>query len=472
MVVKVIVFNAWLKWARDSRLKWLCVALLCISVVALWNQVNFQSGLLATRLKAQAEARKEWLSQELKHPHVAAHFGNYAYKKPVLLHCFDPGLSIYTGTSVYMEPHRQNDFILSKSQESDTGVRFGWLSPALVCQLILPLLMILFSFDSVNGERERGTLSILISQGASFKNILFAKVLSVSIVFEIFFAVYVGTTVLIASFFINESIDVAALFYIWALYSVYFLCWSLIGVIISAKLTSLGKSIAILLLLWIATTILVPRVSANIAENMYPLITNHQFKKQIAESIENGLDGHDSGSERALRLEKELLAKYRVDSVQHLPFNFEGYIMQQGEEYSSKVYDHHFNTVFNTLKNQKNIQSWFALVSPYIAVRNSSMAATNASLESEIDFQQQAEGYRRNFVQSMNSDMKDNSAYGSFETYRVKEGKYAAISDLHVDSHSLLWALPHIAIESILLMICFLGLTLAMLRIGSKPVYS
>lgn len=471
MVINRIISNDWLRWVRDNRLKWLCAALFFISGIALWNQVNFQSGLLATRLKAQEESRREWLAQELKHPHMAAHFGNYAYKKPVLLHCFDPGLSVYTGTSVYMEPHRQNDFIFSKSQESDTGIRFGWLSPALVCQLILPLLIILFSFDSVNGERESGTLPMLISQGASFKEILLAKTFSVFIIFEMFFTLYVSITVLISSLFINGNVDVASLFFIWLLYSVYCLCWCFISVILSAKL-SIGKSIAFLLLTWVITTILVPRISANVAENAFPLITNYQFKKQIAEAIEKGLNGHDPGSERALRLEKGLLANYNVDSVQQLPFNFEGYIMQQGEEYSSRVYDYYFDDIFRSLKNQKKVQSWFSLVSPYIAVRNASMAATNASLESEIDFQQQAEHYRREFVQSMNSDMKDNSAYGSFETYRVKKNKYAAIDDLHVASHSLSWAFPHVIIENILVLIWPLALVMAMLRIAKKPVYS
>ena len=115
--MKNLIKNEWLQWQRDSRLKWLLVFLVSISLVALVHQLSFPAGVSIIRLQAQESSRKEWLAQEAKHPHMAAHFGNYAYKKPSILHTFDPGLSIYTGTSVYMEPHRQNDFLFSKSQE-------------------------------------------------------------------------------------------------------------------------------------------------------------------------------------------------------------------------------------------------------------------------------------------------------------------------------------------------------------------
>ncbi|MGN6492266.1 MAG: DUF3526 domain-containing protein [Agriterribacter sp.] len=443
-----IIKNEWLQYSRNKRLKWLICFLLLISAFALWHQLDFQSQLYTTRMKAQEDSRKEWLSQELKHPHIAAHFGNYAYKKPTLLHCFDPGLSIYTGTSVYMEPHRQNDFLFSKGQESDTGIRFGWLSPALICQLLLPLLIIVLSFNSINGEFEKGTMSLLLSQGVSLRQLLWAKTLAVFLVFEIFVTVYLLVTAIAAAVLLKTAIDPASLSYLWLVYSCYCLIWSLLGVYISSRIKNAGGAIAVLLLCWMFTNILLPRISANIAENVYPVATNYQFRRQIAEAIEKGLDGHDTQSDRAKRIEQELLAKYKVDSVEQLPFNFEGYIMQQGEAYSSKVYDNFFGAIFSSLKKQKKLQSWLGMASPFISVRNISMAASNASLESEIDFQQQAEHYRRAFVQDLNNDMRDNSAYGSFNTYKVSKNKYHSIGDVEIKNHTLSWSFPHIIIDN------------------------
>jgi ABC-2 type transport system permease protein len=470
-MIHIVIRNEWRQWWRDINVRWSQIALIFIGSVALWHQVDFQSGLASTRQQAQHDSREEWLRQDVKHPHVAAHFGNYAYKKPSLLHCFDPGLSIYTGTSVYMEPHRQNDFLFSKGQESDTGIRFGWLSPAMICQLVLPLFIILLSFNSINGEVRRGTMPLLLTQGISFRKLLLAKTLAVFILLECLLTLYLAASGVAAVLFVGGGFDFLATAYIWMVYTLYALCWSLIAVYVSAKTTVVGSSISILLLIWMFSCVIVPRISANVAENMYALSTNYEFKKQIAQDIEKGLNGHDTQSKRARRIEAELLAKYHVDSVQKLPFNFEGYIMQQGEEYSSKVYDVHFASIFQSLKNQKAVQSWLSVLSPYIALRNVSMAASNASLESEIDFQLQAEAYRRKFVQELNNDMMNKSAYGSFDTYRVQEGTYAAIDDLEVANHTLSWSLPHVVTENVLLVSWTLLMIMLTFITTGKEVY-
>jgi ABC-2 type transport system permease protein len=471
-MINKLICNEWLQWKRDNRIKWLIGFLTVISLVALLHQLSYQSNLLKARLKAQEESRKEWLSQELKHPHIAAHFGNYAYKKPTPLQCFDPGLSIYTGTSIYMEPHKQNDFLFSKSQESDTGLRFGWLSPALICQLILPLLIILFTFNSVNGEYEKGTMQLLLSQGVPFRSVLFAKALATFVLLEIFLIPYLLLTAIVSWMLFGGDFNLPTLLYLLCTYSIYCLIWSLLGVLVSTRIKKAGVAIAVLLLIWMFTNIILPRISANLAENIYPLITNYDFKRQIAESIDKGLNGHDSKSERALKLEKDLLAKYKVDSVQQLPFNFEGYIMQKGEEYSSKVYDVNFSKIFSTLQNQKKVQAWVGIVSPYTSIRNISMTACNASLESEIDFQRQAENYRRSFVQNMNNDMKNNSAYNSFDTYHVKKDKYAAIADLQIENHSLSWLLQSVIAENIWLFIWALLLFVLVFTSKANKIYN
>jgi ABC-2 type transport system permease protein len=269
----------------------------------------------------------------------------------------------------------------------------------------------------------------------------------------------------------EASFDFTTTLYLWFVYTLYVLCWSLLVVFTSAKVKLVGNAIATLLLLWMVMCVLLPRISANIAENLYAQVTNYEFKSKVAADIEQGLNGHDSQSDRAKRIEAELLAKYKVDSVQKLPFNFEGFIMQQGEEYSSQVYDVHFARLFESLKNQKAAQSWFALGSPFIAVRNISMAASNASLESEIDFQVQAEAYRRDFVQKLNNDMMNNSAYGSFNNYKVKDKTYEAIKDLEVASRSLAWSLQNVVKDNAMLFLWVLTMLGLTLFISGKEVY-
>ena len=86
---------------------------------ALFLLITFLSILAAFRVYRQAAEeraaavngqRERWLNQDPKHPHIAAHFGNFAFMPVTPLSFFDQGLNNFTGTAAYLEPHKQNDF--------------------------------------------------------------------------------------------------------------------------------------------------------------------------------------------------------------------------------------------------------------------------------------------------------------------------------------------------------------------------
>ncbi len=469
-MLRKIIQHEFLQWRRDKRLNWLLIALLLLGATALAVQVNEEHHLLQSRRHAQESSRIAWLKQGDKHPHMAAHFGNYAFKQPEALQCFDPGLTPYTGTSVYLEPHRQNDFLFSQSQETDTGARFGTLSPALVCQFIIPLFIILLTFNSINGEKARGTYTLLLTQGLSYRQLLLGKLTAIMILFGMIFTVYLAASIAIPLLIFGreQQLPLISFLYLWVIYLTYYAIWSIAGIVVSAMTKHTGSAIALLLTLWIITNIIIPKAAANIAENRFPLNTNYGFKKKVVEDIRNGLNGHDPSSQRALRLRDSLLHAYEADSVQQLPFNFEGFVMQQGEEYSSKVYDYHFNNIFTTLKQQRNLQSWLSLTSPFIMIRHLSMAGCNSGIEPEIDFQQQAEHYRRHFVQKMNEDMMHNSTYGDWDHYKVKEADYTALEDFKASDKPLQWRLAFLVKENSFLFLWFAASVTLLLWISRR----
>ncbi len=440
-----------------------------MSLLALCFGVVDARKKIAQRQSAQEASRKAWLVQGEKHPHMAAHFGNYAYKHPSVLSVFDPGITAYTGTSVYLEPHRQNDFLLSESGERDTGARFGWFTPSFICQFIIPLLIILLTFNIVVSEKEGGTYSMLLAQGVSSRKIIYGKAAASFILFAAFITAYLFVVALVSSLAIESStFQLSSFGYLWLCYLLYYATWCLLGVAVSALVKSAGASISILLLFWMLTSIVLPKWAASAGENIHPLTTNYAFKKKVAEDIANGLNGHDVQSERAKRIQDSVLKAEGVDSVQHLNFNFEGYVMQQGEEYSSKVYDVHFGGLYNTLQAQRKVQSLFSIGSPLMMVRNISMAAAGTSLETELFFQQQAEAYRRSFVQTMNQDMMTNSTYGDWDKYKVKNSLYGAIPDFAVPQKPLGWRLSYAGIEQAGMLLWLLLMAGAVYLIAQK----
>ncbi|MYD15405.1 MAG: hypothetical protein F4X00_17610, partial [Gemmatimonadetes bacterium] len=103
----VAVTHLSLMW-RDRRLLWLALSVLLL--------VGASVATNAARLSSQAEERRAvaeeeallWDSQGVIDPHDAAHVGR-AVPAPVRpLAAFDPGLSDFVGTSVFIEGHAQN----------------------------------------------------------------------------------------------------------------------------------------------------------------------------------------------------------------------------------------------------------------------------------------------------------------------------------------------------------------------------
>ncbi|MYC87176.1 MAG: hypothetical protein F4X22_02920, partial [Gemmatimonadales bacterium] len=141
---------------RDGRFRWCSVlvgALLLVSLGHGWVQAREAQREHAA---AQATAREHWESQGEKNPHSAAHYGIYAFKPRLALSFVDEGVDPYTGTSVWLEAHRQNDFLLRPAQDATAAQRIGALTAAQVLQHLVPLLIILLTFGAGAGARGAG----------------------------------------------------------------------------------------------------------------------------------------------------------------------------------------------------------------------------------------------------------------------------------------------------------------------------
>ncbi len=96
------------------------------------------------------------------------------------------------------------------------------------------------------------------------------------------------------------------------------------------------------------------------------------------------------------------------------------------------------------------------------------MAAAGTSLETELFFQQQAEAYRRSFVQTMNQDMMTNSAYGDWDKYKVKNSLYGAIPDFAAPQKPLGWRLSFADIEQAAMLFWLLLISGAVYLVARK----
>jgi ABC-2 type transport system permease protein len=89
--------------------------------------------------------------------------------------------------------------------------------------------------------------------------------------------------------------------------------------------------------------------------------------------------------------------------VQQLPFNYSGFIMAEGEKINAGIYNRHQYQLMEIYKKQNSFNGYTSFINPYIAIKNFSMALTGSDFAAYMDFQEQAEKYRYELAQRMNT---------------------------------------------------------------------
>ncbi|MGB5191316.1 ABC transporter permease [Robiginitalea sp.] len=400
---------------RDGRIRIAFLLVIAILGVAVWISARQYAHVNEQYAVAKTAERAIWDNQGAKNPHSAAHYGTYAFKPKYPLSLVDQGVDKYTGTSIFLEAHNRNEAAFSAAADQTGLARFGDLTPDFILLFIIPLLIILLGYNSFTKEREMGTMTLLKSQGISNWKWMMGKWMA------LFLPVFLITTFL---FLIAGSIlsnlddfgvfDSGSLLMMFLVYMGYFMVFMNLVLLISAWTKSSGISLVASLCIWIIACLAAPKAASNIAETKHPFPTRQEFAANVLQDKKEGLDGHNPWSEEARRLEKEVLEQYGVDSLHQLPFNFDGYRMQKGEEHQAAVYFKHYNYLKEQYANQSRIYRSLAIISPYLPTRFMSMALAHTDYATHWHFADAAEEYRIATQKFLNDHFAENSSYGDW----------------------------------------------------------
>lgn len=426
---------------REKKFWLVAIVLLLLFVTALVTSAVNQKQLNKARTDAQQLSRSEWLEQSPKNPHSAAHFGNFAFRLKTPLSLFDKGLDTYTGSQVFLEPHKQDDFKFSEAEDADAMVRFGELTPAFILQTILPLLIIFLSFAAVSKEREDNTLKLLMGNGTPLSKIVAGKILGNWIVISVLITLLSFLTILfIPAKGGGDTINR----FVWMLlsYVVYAGIVVTISVVISAHSKTSRASLMKLLSLWMLSVIIVPKVSSNIGSTLYATPSQFEYANLVQHDVENGLDGHNPLDARRDALLQATLKQYNVDTITKLPVNFDAIAMVESEKYTTEVYRKRITEVRKIFGEQNNISLLASFINPFQAVQYCSMALSGTDYAHFIHFQDKAEDYRLYFVNAMNDFMATHTKSGDWKT-KFGQDTYKIVTPFSYAEPSTGWSISH-----------------------------
>lgn len=379
----------------------------------------------------QTKARESWEANPDKHPHRMSHFGTFAFRASPPLSVFDYGLESFVGNAVFLEAHRQNSVNFSEATFSTGALRFGELSLALLLQLVLPLVLFFIGFSAVAGDKQNGTLKILLSQGAQWREIILGKALGlfgVGLLFLLPVLLFVGIAVFTLPH--REIEDFALGRFIWISigYTVFLFIISTVTVVVSALNKNPKSALLRLLGLWLLFVVLLPKSVQALGMYVHPTPTKLAFESAIEEDVIQKGDSHDPDDPYFNELRDSILAVHKVKEVTDLPFNYSGFIMKKGEEITSELYKKHYKKLINVYENQNAMTLYSSFFNPFSAIKQLSMVMAGTDFTSYMNFQDQADTYRYQLAQTMNELQME---YISPKKESGSEGKTHVIGHEH-----------------------------------------
>jgi len=384
------------------------VSLLLLSAIAAVTSASQMNAERATRAAHQIETDDLFEAQPARHPHRMVHYGTYVYRPVSALAAFDPGVDPFSGTTLYLEGHRQNSATFGAVRENSSLMRFGQLTPAFVLQTLTPLLLVFLGFSMVSRERESGGLRQLRTLGVRGAEIVLGKGLALSLV-----ALAALSPALVALAWIawKAPAEATAAGLIALGFIVYLLIWVKLIVAASALMKSSRGALVALVTAWTFIAIIAPRVSVEAASRLAPLPTRAETDLRLASELRQLGDSHNPNDPFFTAFRARLLAEHGVSRVEELPFNYRGALSSEGEALTSRLFDEFFAASASIQRDQSLIVTRSSILSPALAVRRVSMAGAGSDLETHLRFLQQSESYRFDLIQRLNAMHRDMLTY-------------------------------------------------------------
>ena len=299
------------------------------------------------------------------------------------------------------------------SRKNDSLPNFTELDWTFIIGLVMSFMAILFTYDAVSGERETGTLSLLMANSVSRATVLLGKFMGafLTILIPLFIAILLNLMVVNASRLVSfsggEWARVGIIFVISMIYIAIFL-W--LGLFISSQFSNSSSSLLTLLLIWIVFVVLVPNTMGVLASGFKQVPSKSEISR-IQKAKEGEIDTRYKEGDKL----------YRAGSPSDQPPKIE--VLRMWADYlnehadaKSKIQDEHLNKQFA----QVDFTQQITRLSPAAIYKYAVESLSGTGFARHKRFVQHARRYRQQFVDFIKSeDRGDNDSY---HVYLVEEG--------------------------------------------------
>ena len=364
----------------------------------------------------QYDAAKQ-LSDQKMHEQTNWHsLGTTAFRTPDPMQIFVSGINYDIGR--FSSINNSRTIKLTNSIYSDDPIFavFRFIDFTFIVQIVLSLIAILFTYNTINGEREEGTLKLIFSNAVPKAHYILAKMigswlglvvpLTIPILLGVFI-VFVFNVPLTGSHWIK-------LLSLGAVSLLYFTFFIAFGILMSSVTKRSTVSFLISLVAWVILVLIIPRASVMTAGQILPVPTAAEIESQVDGFSKDRWDQHmtevsERWSERSAAMEgmtKEEREDYRDDQLWDWTEEDDASrksIQKDIDEFSRKLHE--------DLRNRKAVQERLAFTlsrfSPSSAYQLTAMNLADTDHHQKIRYEDGMQKYRNTFIDYVDKMKKE-----------------------------------------------------------------
>lgn len=216
---------------------------------------------------------------------VASYSGYTVVRRPEPLGVVVTGIEGVMGKTAIIHIWAEPDIRYSKYTTNPLFAIFGDLDFTFIVKVVLSLFVILLAYDAICGEKERGTLKLMLSNSISRDKIILGKAAGELICIMVPLALSILLGFLLIILFYPHDIrlagdDWARIGLIMLLFFLYIVFFFFLSLFVSSRTDRPAVSFLFLLFAWVLMVAIIPKASIVIAEQWAKVPSIHEINER------------------------------------------------------------------------------------------------------------------------------------------------------------------------------------------------
>ena len=256
----------------------LCTILILISVFTGIN--NYQAEL--KEYSAAVALNRKNLDSQASYQTLGS-LGVKINRKPQVLSTMVSGVQEAVGRQATVNIAYDPSLSGSKYSSNPIFAVFGALDLTFIVKIVLSLFAILFTYDAIVGEKERGTLKLALSNRIPRDRLILGKAIGgfVSLLIPLVIPMVLGLIILMI--YPNVSLsgqDWGRLGLIFLMFLLYLSVFFTLGLFVSSRTSRSSTSFLLLLFIWVTFVTIIPKAAVMAAGQINPIPSIHEITAQ------------------------------------------------------------------------------------------------------------------------------------------------------------------------------------------------